>query len=82
MDNIVRSLIYVQKEEFGILYISNAFAHKDLIGVVIIVILFKNAVEANILIQQFPNVSVYLVFNGMEEIVSNATTEEHGTSLL
>lgn len=78
MGNIVKSLIYAQMEEFGILYISNAFAHKDLIGLAITVILFKNAVGVNILIQPFLNVSVCQVFNGMEDLVSNATTEEHG----
>lgn len=82
MGNIVRNLIYVQTEEFGTLYISNAFVHKDLIGVAIIVIQLKNAVEVNISIQQFRNVSANRVFNGMGDIVFNATTEERGTSLL
>lgn len=78
MDNIVKNLIYVQMEEFGILSISNVFVHKDLTGLAIIATLFKNAAEANILIQQFRNVFVNRVFNGMEELVFNATTAEHG----
>lgn len=65
-------------EEYGIWYISSAFALKVHIGVDISVCLLKDVAEGNILIRLYRNVYVYRVSSGMEGIVCNVAMEEYG----
>ena len=81
MASIVKNLLYVRMEEFGIQPINNAFVQTVHIGVDLIVWLYKDVMEANILIQQFKNVHAYQDSNGMEKIAYNVITVEPGMLL-
>lgn len=77
-DNTVKNHTNVLMGEYGIQYINNASAQRDLIGVDMPAWLFKNAVVDNILILLFKNVCVYQVSNGMVKDVFNAKMQKYG----
>jgi len=77
-DNTVKNHINVPMEEYGTQYINNASALKDLIGVDMLAWLFKNVAVDSILTQQFKNVCVSQVSNGMAKDVFNAKMQKYG----
>lgn len=79
MASIVKNHTNVQTEESGIHSINNVSAHKDHIGLDMLVYLFKNVVEASTSIQPFKNALVYQVSNGMESFALSVKMAEYGT---